>query len=246
MAGTLTGANLIARIQDILQDTTSIRWPEAELLRYINDAQREVCNLRPESTATTANVALVVGTKQSLPAGGLSLIKVTRNMSDASGGATGKRAVRLVDADILNTQEPNWHDATASANTNAAHSTTVKHYIFDEDDPRSFYVYPGASSTSTFLEIVYSTAPTDLGNTSATMYVDDVFGNAIIDYVLFRCYLKDAEYAGNQQRAATHYQLFTGSLGAGGQAQFNLSPNQDQISTAAPLAAAPLPPGAVG
>lgn len=230
MAGTLTGANLISRIQDILQDTTSIRWPEAELLRYINDAQREVCNLRPESTATTANMALVVGTKQTLPSGGLRLIKVTRNMSSAAGSATGKRAVRLVDADILNTQEPNWHDPTVSGD--AAHTTTVKHYIFDEDDPRSFYVYPGASSTSTFLEIVYSAAPTDLTATSSTISVDDIFANAIIDYVLFRCYLKDAEYAGNQQRAGTHFQLFSSSLGAGGQAQFNVSPNQDQVSTA--------------
>lgn len=240
MAGTLTGANLISRIQDILQDTTSIRWPEAELLRYINDAQREVCNLRPESTATTANVALVVGTKQTLPSGGLRLIKVTRNMSAASGSATGKRAVRLVDADILNTQEPNWHDPTVSGD--AAHTTTVKHYIFDEDDPRAFYVYPGASTTSTFLEIVYSGAPTDLTATSGTISVDDIFANAIIDYVLFRCYLKDAEYAGNQQRAGTHFQLFSSSLGAGGQAQFNVSPNQDQLGTAS-VPPQPLPMG---
>ena len=238
MAGTLTGANLISRIQDILQDTTSIRWPEAELLRYVNDAQREVCNLRPESTATTANTALVVGTKQSLPSGGLRLIRVTRNMSSAAGNATGGRAVRLVDVDILNTQEPNWHDPTVSGD--AAHTTTVKHYIFDEDNPRSFYVYPGASSTSTFLEIVYSAAPTDLANTSATLYIDDIFGNAVIDYVLFRCYLKDAEYAGNQQRAGTHFQLFSSSLGAGGQAQFNLSPNQDTVTTAALPPAQPM------
>jgi hypothetical protein len=229
MAGTLTGVNLISRIQDILQDTTSIRWPAAELLRYVNDAQREVCNLRPESTATTVNVALVVGTKQSLPSGGLRLIKVTRNMSAAGGSATGKRAVRLVDADILNTQEPNWHDPGVSGD--AAHTTTVKHYIFDEDDPRNFYVYPGASTTSTFLELVYSAAPTDLGSVSATISVDDIFGNALIDYTLFRCYLKDAEYAANQQRAGTHYQLFVGSVSAGGQAQFNVSPNQDVISS---------------
>jgi len=240
MAGTLTGANLISRIQDILQDTTSIRWPEAELLRYINDAQREVCNLRPESTATTANVALVVGTKQTLPSGGLRLIKVTRNMSAAGGSATGKRAVRLVDADILNTQEPNWHDPTVSGD--AAHTTTVKHYIFDEDDPRAYYVYPGASTTSTFLEIVFSGAPTDLTATSGTISVDDIFANAIIDYVLFRCYLKDAEYAGNQQRAGTHFQLFSSSLGAGGQAQFNVSPNQDQLGTAS-VPPQPLPMG---
>ena len=239
MAGTLTGANLISRIQDILQDTTSIRWPEAELLRYVNDAQREICNIRPESTATTVSVALVVGTKQSLPSGGLRLIKVTRNMSAAGGSATGKRAVRIVDSDILNTQEPNWHDPTVSGD--AAHSTTVKHYIFDEDDPRNFYVYPGASTTSTFLEIVYSAAPTDLANTSATISVDDIFGNALIDYTLFRCYLKDAEYAANQQRAVTHYQLFTGSLTAGGQVQFNVSPNQDQIgASSAPRQSLPV------
>ena len=241
MAGTLTGANLISRIQDILQDTTSIRWPEAELLRYVNDAQREVCNLRPESTATTANTALVVGTKQSLPSGGLRLIRVTRNMSSAAGNATGGRAVRLVDVDILNTQEPNWHDPTVSGD--AAHTTTEKHYIFDEDNPRSFYVYPGASSTSTFLEIVYSAAPTDLANTSATLYIDDIFGNAVIDYVLFRCYLKDAEYAGNEQRAGNHYQLFVSSITGGGQAQFGLSPNQDSMSRVAAPPSANLPVG---
>tara|TARA_R110002020_G_scaffold458617_1_gene676129 strand:+ start:148 stop:642 length:495 start_codon:yes stop_codon:yes gene_type:complete len=155
-------------------------------------------------------------------------------MSDASGGATGKRAIRLVDRDILDTQEPNWHDATASSGTAAAHTTTVKHYIFDEDDPRRYYVFPGASSTSTFVEIVYSGAPTDLSATGSTMYVDDIFANALIDYTLFRCYLKDAEFAGNQQRAATHYQLFAASVGAGGQAQFNISPNMDVGNIAVP------------
>ena len=162
MAGTLTGANILARIKDILQDTTSVRWPEAELLRYINDAQREIVNYRPESSATTANVQLVAGTKQSLPSGGLRLIKVTRNMSDTSGGATGKRAIRIVNVDILNTQEPDWNDPTVSGD--AAHGTTVKHYIFDEDDPKNFYVYPGVSGNA-YVEVVYSASPTDLANT---------------------------------------------------------------------------------
>ena len=30
----------------------------------------------------------------------------------------------------------------------------------------------------------------------------------LLDYVLYRCYLKDSEFAGNQQRAGQHYQLF--------------------------------------
>jgi len=227
MAGTLTGANLLSRIKDILQDTTSVRWPEAELLRYINDAQREIVNYRPESSATTSNVQLVTGTKQTLPTGGLRLIKVTRNMSSAAANATGKRAIRIVNADILNTQEPDWNDPSVGGD--AAHGTVIKHYIFDEDDPRNYYVYPGVDGNA-FIEIVFSNSPTDLANTSATISVDDIYANAIMDYVLFRSYQKDSEYAGNAQRAQLHYQLFLNCIGQGGQAQELVSPNNDPVS----------------
>ncbi|SVD59796.1 uncharacterized protein METZ01_LOCUS412650, partial [marine metagenome] len=87
--GTITAAEIISRVQDTLQDTTSIRWPKTELLRYMNDAQREIVNLRPDSSSVSANIALVVGTAQTLPAAGLRLIKVVRNMSAAGGSATG-------------------------------------------------------------------------------------------------------------------------------------------------------------
>ena len=223
----LTGTNLLSRIEDILQDTTSVRWPEAELLRYINDAQREIVNYRPESSAKTDNVQLVTGTKQTLPTDGLRLIKVTRNMSDASGGATGKRAVRIVNVDILNTQEPDWNDPNVAGD--AAHGTVVKHYIFDEDDPRNFYVYPGVAGNA-FVEIVFSNSPTDLANTSAVISVDDIYANAIMDYVLFRAYQKDSEYAGNAQRANQHYQLFMNCIGQGNQASALLDPNNDPVS----------------
>ena len=99
------------------------------------------------------------------------------------------------------------------------------------DDPRNFYVYPGiASGQNAFIEIVFSNSPTDLANTSATISVDDIYANAIIDFVLYRAYMKDAEYAGNAQRAQNHYQLFTASIGQGGQAQTLLDPNNDPVS----------------
>tara|TARA_X000001382_G_scaffold124456_1_gene109039 strand:+ start:538 stop:1251 length:714 start_codon:yes stop_codon:yes gene_type:complete len=229
MAGTLTGANIITRVQDTLQDTTSVRWSEAELLRYINDAQREIVNLRPEASADHANVQLAAGTEQTIPDVGLRLIKVVRNMSATGSSATGKRAIRLVSSDILNAQDPDWHDPAVTGQS--AHGTIVKNYIFDEDDPRKFYVYPGISGNS-YVEIVFSRTPTDLANTSATIYVDDIYGNAIVDFVLYRAYMKDAEYAANAQRAGSHYQLFTASLGQGGQAQSLLDPNIDPVTTA--------------
>jgi hypothetical protein len=234
MAGTITVANLLLRVRDTLQDTTGIRWLEAELLRYVNDAQREIVNLRPDAASTTVNVALVVGTAQTIPAAGLRLIKVVRNMNQAGGSATGKRAIRIVDREILDTQEPNWHDPTVSGD--ATHATTVKHYVFDEDDPRRFYVYPGASSTSTFIEIVYSASPTNIASVgSNTIEVDDIYANAIIDFVLYRAYMKDAEFAGNQQRASGHYNLFLTSVSGGSQIQQALSPNLDAAKAAQPM-----------
>jgi len=35
--------------------------------------------------------------------------------------------------------------------------------------------------------------------------------------VLYMAYMKDAEYAGNQQRASSHFQLFTASVTGKGQ-----------------------------
>jgi len=90
-------------------------------------------------------------------------------------------------------------------------------------------VYPGISGNA-YVEIVFSRTPTDLSSTSSTIYVDDIYGNAIVDFVLYKAYMKDAEYASNSQRASIHYQLFTTSIGQGGQAQTLLDPNVDPIS----------------
>ena len=225
--GTLTGANLISRIQDTLQDTTGVRWTSAELLRYINDAQREVVNFKPDAAADHSNVQLATGTEQSIPDVALSLIKVVRNMSATGGSATGKRAIRLVDVDVLNSIEPDWHDSTVTGD--AAHGSVIKHYVFDPDDPRRFYVYPGVKSGSNaYVELVTAKNPTDLSATSSTIYIDDIYGNALIDYVLYRCYMKDAEFAGNAQRAGSHYQLFMNSVAGGISSKNLVNPNFDR------------------
>jgi hypothetical protein len=225
--GTLTGANLISRIQDSLQDTTGVRWTEAELLRYINDAQREVVNFKPQASADHSNVQLATGTEQSIPDVALSLIKVVRNMSATGGSATGKKSIRLVDEDILNSIEPDWHDPTVTGD--AAHGSVIKHYVFDPDDPRKFYVYPGVKDgENAYVELITSRSPTDLSATSSTIYIDDIYGNALVDYVLFRCYMKDSEFAGNAQRASQHYQLFLNSVSSGISSKNLINPNFDR------------------
>ena len=45
----ITAQSLIRRVVETLQDNTSIRWPVAELVRYLNDGQREVAIYRPDA-----------------------------------------------------------------------------------------------------------------------------------------------------------------------------------------------------
>jgi hypothetical protein len=225
--GTLTGTNIIDRARLTLQDSSGVRWTDAELLIYINDAQREIVNFRPEATATHANLQLSTGTEQTLPSGGLRLIKVTRNMSGTASDATGAKSIRIVEEDLLNSIEPDWHDPTVTGSS--AHGSIIKNYLFDPDDPKKFYVYPGvASGSNAYVELIYSKLPTDLSSVSSTIDLEDTYGNAILNFVLYRAYLKDAEFAGNQQRTATHYQLFIGSISGGGNAEAILDPNLDR------------------
>ena len=201
----VTVQSVIDRVQTTLQDTTGVRWPVvSELVLWVNDAQREVALLKPDASAKNETVTLTTGTKQSIPTGGNRLLRAVRNMSAASNG-TGKRSVRLVSREVLDAQTPDWHDPTVTGD--AAHTNIIKHYIYDEANPRNFYVYPGVSGNS-YLEIIYSANPSTVTQ-SDNLDIPDIYANAVMNYVLYMAYMKDAEYAGNSQRAANHYQLFT-------------------------------------
>ncbi len=224
MAGTLTANNILGRVNNILQNPVFVRWSQGEQLDYISDGQREIAMLRPSATATHANIQLATGTEQSIPADGLRLFSVNRNMSGTASNATGARAISKVNLDVINSEEPSWHDPAVTGK--AAHGTVVKHYMFDDRDPRKFFVYPGVSGNA-YAEIVYSKNPTALTSVSDTIQVDDMFVNALINFVLYRSYLKEGEFAANFQRAGSHYQLFTQALGLAAQADAGDLPKQE-------------------
>jgi hypothetical protein len=226
MAGTLQGQHILSRVQNILQDNTNVRWTEGELLDYLNDGQREIVNLRPDSTATHSNVSLSAGTEQSIPTDGLRLIKVVRNMSGTGTDATGARTIRLVDFEAINTFEPSWHDPTVTGD--AAHGTQVKHYMFDIRDPRKFYVYPGVSG-SAYVEVVYSKNPTNLTAGTDLIQVDDIFANALINFVLYRAFLKESEYANNVAVASGYFNAFNQTLLVGKQIEQLTNPKTEAI-----------------
>lgn len=217
----IAAQSIIRRAVETLQDTTSIRWPVNELVRYLNDAQREVVLYRPDSMVTSATVNCVVGTKQSLPTNGAKLIEVIRNAAATSA----KKSVRMVNREILDAQTPGWHNITGTVD--------ILHFMYDPRDPKTFYVYPPALSTAQ-LDIVYAAYPTDVTepadgalytNVTGSISLPDIYGNAVLDYILYRAYTKDSEYAGNAQRAQAHYSAFNNALGNEIKATVAVAPN---------------------
>lgn len=207
---TTKAVDLINRVSITLQDPTFVRWTQSELLNYLNDAQRQVVLFRPDAKAVNASFSCAATAKQTLPAEGLRLINVLRN--------TGGRAVTKVDRSILDVQLPNWYETAVSADG-------VKHYVYDALDPKNFYVFPKPAAAHQ-IDIVYAMAPVDIVISNFTtdtqvIGIDDIYANALMDYMMYRSYQKDSEFA-NLNRAAVYYQAFTTSLGIKSQADGGL------------------------
>ena len=214
--GTIIANSVIEKAQTILQDTTGVRWPVAdELLGWLNDGQREVVIFKPNSHVKNVAVRLAAGTKQSLPADGVQLIDVVRNMG--TDGNTPGRAVRITMREVLDSQLPNWHTVTAS--------TDSKHYVYSLLDPKNFYVYPPQpSGNQGYVEIVYASSPTN-ATLNGPITLDDIYQNVLVDYILYRAYSKDAEYAADQNRAAIHQNAYIAALTGKAKVEVGANPN---------------------
>ena len=220
-----TGVNaVIAKVRQTLQDTSGIRWSDTnELIVWLNDAQKEIALLKPDATSVCTTVTLTTGTKQTVPGDANRLLRVVRNMSAASGG-NGGRAVRLVARDVLDTQTPTWHDPAVTGE--AAHTNIVKNYVYDEQNPKNYYVFPGVSGNA-YLEIVYSQNPATVA-AGANIGVDDMFANAVMNYILYMAYMKESEMAGNAQRASSHYNPFVTAMTGKAQVDTITTPNVER------------------
>lgn len=213
--GTIAAQDVINKAQIILQDTTGIRWPDStELLGWLNDGQREVLILKPNAYVKNVSMQLAAGTKQSIPANGIQLIDLPRNMG--SNGATPGRAIRIVMREILDAQNPDWHTETPNP--------VIKHFTFTPLDPKHFYVYPPATD-STHVEVVYSAAPENVSALSDPITLDDIYSNVLVDYVLYRAYSKDTDYAADAARAGTHQGAYVSALTGKTQAEVVVNPN---------------------
>lgn len=215
--GTILASAIISKAGILINDTTNVRWTQPEMLGWLNDGQREVVLLKPSASVTNQSIQLTASaTKQSIPTGGIMLIDVTRNMGN--GGSTPGNAIRIVSREVLDAQVPTWHSDTNTVGM-------IQHFTFDPRDPKTFYVFPKAPATAWWVEVIYSSPPVDCATVSSTIGIDDIYANALLNYVMYRAFSKNSEYAQNQQLATAAYQAFVQGIGAKVSAEQGNNPN---------------------
>jgi hypothetical protein len=196
----ITGQVIADKVQKLLHDETGIRWTPAELVMWINSAQKEILIYKPNSLTQTVSLSLISGTFQNIAAvypKCIQLLDVTRATS-AGGGA-----VTNINREILDSSIPSWHTASATLNP--------LHYVHNPLDPKNFYVYPPNNGAGA-LEILIAIEPTDLVALASNLSFDAIYESVIIDYVLYRAWGKDSEHTANLNRSAAHYTAFMTAL----------------------------------
>lgn len=227
-----TAASLLTKASIILQDDDNLRWTLAELVGWLNDGLKAVIIVQPQSHAESVALALAEGTLQSLTdPKHIRLLRIIRNLSSAAPRAGG-RAIRITDRSLLDTQAPYWHDPS-----DTPYRKEVRQYVFDETCPQEFYVYPGNDGTG-LVEAIVSTVPTlveptgdpeSIASYEVAIDLREPWGPILIDYVLYRAYLKDAP-EGGAGKAAIHYQQFATALGVKDQSNKASNPQSRSAS----------------
>lgn len=189
-----TAGDIIAQAHLLLQDDGT-RWTPAELYLWIDEAQRFIAKVVPEALATQATVTLAVGAEQMLPDDGVFLFRVVRDGSGYIPRQTTKRGMDVV--------SPNWYSEAASA--------SIRQYMMDDYEPRRYWVYPPNNGASAVIE--YQRKPVAVVDDTTALSCADHFFTAVLDYVLYRAYDKDAEDAANKALSESHFQRVSTHLG---------------------------------
>lgn len=242
-----TAYDVFAPVQRVLQDTDAVRWPFVELADWLTDGLQTIAALKPTAYSQSYVRDLVFGSRQTIPETSTQLFRVVRNITaeaatfvlvdgrpatldgefvtlgggdpDAPLRRMGGKSIVTVDRAMMDAAAPDWHNPAVYPAQDE-----VDHAVFDEADPRAFYVWPpnngGGRVETTEGRLPASVWPA--GNPDLTIQetwqgvtvdAQDAFRTALVDFVISRSFQKDTRFAGNQARAAAHMAAFAQKIG---------------------------------
>lgn len=223
----LTAASIMTLVGRNLSDEDAVRWTLPELCGWINEAVKAIILAKPSACASQIALSLQAGTLQAIGTGNLALLRLVRNLTSAGPPRVGGRIITPTSRETLDAQEPYWHDPSK-----VRYRKEARQFVYDEENPLNFYVYPGNDGTG-LVEALVSKLPTAIAASGdpalLASYEQDVglqelYQPPILDYVLFRALSKDDTVA-NATGATMHYQAFATAIGLKIQVEGSNSPN---------------------
>ena len=206
----MTSTELKAKVRYVLQDAAGVRWSDAELCDWAIAGVREIATSAPRSSTVTKTIATVGGTRQEID--GIVLMDVVRNMKVDGAVETPGTPIREIPVQSLDAMIPGWHTDRRS--------TQAIYFVRDSRLPKVFYLYPPRPTVNPgSVSVVMS----EMIDTSAMITVNGVlgnftvplpeqYGNALVDYVCFRCFSDNAAVPNAIERAKYHLAAFQASL----------------------------------
>lgn len=248
MAATTLVRKFLRDVCTTLQDISPqySRWPEHELVTYINYGQESIAKYLPQAGSRVDAIKLAPGTKQDLTrvlaasivpgdgstaadAYGITLLDIPRNMG--TNGTVAGRVVRVVDRYTKDNNDPDWHTKTG---------TVIREYVFDKNTPKVFYTIPGVpSSPAVWVEVAWLAEPTRVpaggepgaelykydGVSAALLGVNDQYVEDLHNYVVAVALMKGSKNVQNMPKAQAHAALFTASINAQAAVVAGVNPN---------------------
>lgn len=170
----ITCGMLIDGVQQTqLQDADKVTWSNVLLMSALNQSLSILALVRPDATPKRLVMSCVEGTFQQLPADGLRLLRVVRNRNGNNIG----RSIRLVKMLDLDATDPNWHRQPPQQE---AHE-----YMFDENQPKQFYVYPPVAA-GVQLEVEYSAEVPTITSMDQPLPVDSIYMQPLQELMLYK------------------------------------------------------------
>lgn len=184
-----TAQDVANRAREILNDDSKVRWLDADLFMWLDDAMRLLVKAAPSLFQARVTETTVAGSKQTLStARAVSVVRVV--------------GLTAFDKAALDAFDPDWETAISAG-------TAVQWAPGEE--PRSYYLYPkSAGSVSLSVEIIQ--APAAITALTDAIPLSDDFVGPLADYVIGMAETKDAAHV-NSGRAQVFMSAFAAKLG---------------------------------
>ena len=203
----ILASTILGSTRTTLVDEDEVTWSGADLLQCLNEAQRLICQVKRDAYVRRGNVALAVGTNQSLPEDGLAVLDFDHNV--ASG-----RVVTMVDKDLLDEANRWWPAATREAD--------AQHWCADPRDPKRFAVTPPNDGTGV-LEGIYGAIPPEITDPGEPIGLGDNYESPLIFLVLSRAYAMNTKRF-DTAKSDNYLQRAMALIGTGSQSQVAVAP----------------------